>query len=114
MFGQNHKVKYLIFDLDNTLYEEVNFYLKFISFLTKKLQISKTNIVIQFKKNIKTKKQNQDPLKFILKYAKLYSVKNHDFTFKLLQNFKPIYHHIHIIIEILKKKKKKNCYQWGH
>ena len=48
MFGQNHKVKYLIFDLDNTLYEEVNFYLKFISFLTKKLQISKTNIVIQF------------------------------------------------------------------
>ena len=87
MCGQNDKINCLIFDLDNTIYDEKDFYNKYLEFLANKLNFSYYKIKNKLNKNYFYKKK--DPIKLILIFAKIYSVNNHNIAFNLLKKFKP-------------------------
>jgi putative hydrolase of the HAD superfamily len=87
MCGQKDKVNCLIFDLDNTIYAEKDFYIKYLEFLANKLNFSYYKIKSKLIKNHFYKKK--DPIKQILVSAKIYSINNHNIAFNLLKKFKP-------------------------
>ena len=88
MYGKECENRCLIFDLDNTIYDELDFYLKFINYLSKNLPISAKAVIKSFKKNKDNINQIRDPIKYILKYGKIYSKENHKKTFNILRKFK--------------------------
>jgi putative hydrolase of the HAD superfamily len=106
MYGIKNNFNCIIFDLDNTLYDEKFFYLKFAHYLSKKYKFSYS--IVKKKFNSEYKKNSKDPIKLILQLANIFSSNQHEICFNLLKNFKTkitISNSTKSLLEKLKKNK---------
>lgn len=98
-------IKNIIFDLDNTLYDEKDFIFKFINSLKKKYNFKFFNRKVYLKNKVYERKNF---IQFILKNEKKYTKKLHNQIFLEFLNSKiriKIFKNLDKILTLLKKKK---------